>query len=68
MTIPPPQPLDCRQAEGVLVWDEALLCFQVVWGGEEDFLELVSEEAEVVLPYHMLLNVLCHILRVLCRV
>ena len=33
-------------------------------GGEEDFLEMVSEEAEVVLPYH----VLRHVLRVLCTV
>lgn len=68
MTIPAPQPPGYTQAEGILLWDSMLLCFQVVRGRKVDFLEMVSEEAKVVLPYHMFLSVLCHILRVLCTV
>jgi len=37
-------------------------------GSEEDFFEMVSEEAAVVLPYQMLLGILHHPLRVLCTV
>lgn len=37
-------------------------------GDEEDFLEMLSGEAEVVLFYHVLLSILHHMLGVLCTV